>query len=620
MSYHSTPKRQKAARGAIGSYIYEGVRRIGSAAVGGFVRKAAGGARNLGSDFAEAAESYITNASHQATSAVRGAAERLASSMAGGASMNIGDNAVVPAQLIPGRGAELSYQQLNICKAIKFKTGEGVGPELTDAFARERMLYKGQSAMHAFAFKMQLVPPSYATEADSVPINRFYVHNVFRHVLAGPNNASMFNQGAPYGAFTQSWNETLGPDKSAVRSLGATTMNDSSKVGSAYTVPSAAQNLNSTLTSPYRYPKNGGWMFSRMSRMLMENLGWNANPMKLVSIDAGIGGLTPTALLVYPNALSKSDQGIVSSPNTAPADSNGITGPSYYYRNQCGRGQVSYCFNNDGTNPIVVDIVITRIKKGQQIIKGDLHQLENAYKRGYLNYSFANDGQADLNGQPPSASDVLTNARCPFLPAKALDCFKRTTNAGGANINTGSHPFKQVARDQFIIAGGASRNWSTYLQSLDYDARKFAQQQSSLPALPVPPSTPGGLIAGYDDQSNCLDEFSYVFSIAVSGVPAPYIEFAGTAGSVASVIDRRGTDCSVSVTGAYKESPHPVYLTQALKPTYINGRLDIPGYDNAATGLSITTNDIANIGQATRSAANSTALIGMGPLNTVGGG
>jgi len=123
MSMYSTPKRRRleTARSQIGQYIFDGVRRYGPAVVGGFAARAAGGGRNLASDFAEAAGSMINDASHRATTAMRGAAERVVNGMAGGASMNIGENTICPAQLIPGRGAELSFQQLNILKAIKFK-------------------------------------------------------------------------------------------------------------------------------------------------------------------------------------------------------------------------------------------------------------------------------------------------------------------------------------------------------------------------------------------------------------------------------------------------------------------------------------------------------------------
>ena len=87
--------------------------------------------------------------------AARREAQVIADQVAGGAAMDIGESGVVPAQFIPGRGAETPYTRMNILSPIRFKTGESPGPKLTSAYGRERMFYKAQNAMHAFAFKMQ---------------------------------------------------------------------------------------------------------------------------------------------------------------------------------------------------------------------------------------------------------------------------------------------------------------------------------------------------------------------------------------------------------------------------------------------------------------------------------
>lgn len=605
MSYHNTPKRQRVARSTIGQYVYDGVRRMGAAAVGGFMHKAAGGARNLGRDFAGAATGFIQDATHAATTQMRQAAARAAANMSGGSAMNIGENSVVPAQLIPGRGAELSFQQMNILNPIKFKTGESSGGPLVSAFGQEEKLFKGQTAMHAFAFKMQLVAPSFISTSESVPVSRFVVHNVFRHYLAGVNNTSSGNR--PYGTNQVTWNQTLGPDKSLVRQLGSNAFGQTG-AGSAITV-TAGTGLDATLQSPFRYPSNGTFMFSRMTRQLMENLGWNANPLKIAYLAEG-SVLPPTlvGLPCYSSAPSYTQDAINSAPHLVPRSPDGVNyGPSVFYKSQFGKGQVSYTFNNDGTNPVVVEIVITRLKKNELLLKGDLAGMVQIYQDGYMQYALANRNQAQLSGQPPALVDVTTNARGPFLPAKALTQQKRQGVA-----NDSSAPFKQVARDQFILSGGSSRNWCTSLQAFSYDARTVPQFQATVPAAGVD-------LTGYDNTSNCCDQYTYIFSIATSGVPAPYVEFAGGDGNVASVIDRRGTDCSVSVTGAYKEVCAPVYVSQVNSDTYIGGRLDVPHFGVDATP-SLTTNDIANIGQATRGASTSSVLIGMGPLNTVGGG
>jgi len=211
----------------------------------------------------------------------------------------------------------------------------------------------------------------------------------------------------------------------------------------------------------------------------------------------------------------------------------------------------------------------------------------------------------------------------------ATSNYKLTTDSSGFQSNQSAHPFKQVARDQFIVSAGSTRNWSMSLQAMDYYASRYAQWQAGPPPDPPPGGGPYALIEGYDNESNCVDDLSYIVSIGVSGVPAPYVEYnkgdayPDSTVPLASVIDRRGTACSVSVTGAYKETCHPVYLSQVHTDTYINGRLDIPMYDFPTLPKDVpqlTTNDIASIAQAVRTTDVSSALIGMGPFNTVGGG
>lgn len=524
---------------------------------------------------------------------------------------------LLPAQFRMGRGAELAFQQQNILSPIKFKTGESPGRSIVPAFARERMLYKPQVVSHAFAYKMQLEPPSFLSEDNSLPINRFVVHNVFRHVLTTSQNTSA---SGIYGKLTQSWNNSLGPDKSYVRRLGAE-LNNQTGTGSAYAPPPTNTGLNLSLQSPYRYPENGATMWSRMSRRAMENFGWNANPLKFAAIDAGAGSTTALApLYVYANADKHTGQTCPSMPNLVPASTAETTqfGPSHYYRSQFSRGEIAYTFSNEGTNPIVIDVVITRLKKGNALIKKDfINTMVEVYQQGYLNYSYANRDQADLQGQPPADVDVTTNARGPFLPAKALDNYRLTTNPlTGGQWKEGSNPYKQVARDQFIVAGGATRAWSMYMQAIDYDARKYNQYAT----INLPATLP---IADNDEECSAVDDLSYIISIAVSGVPAPYIEQPVKSTTITNptnaIIDRRGTESSCAVTGMYKEHCHPVYLSMNNNETYINGKLDISHYDIGAAPV-LGTADILSIANATRSADEATALIAMGPLNTVGGG
>lgn len=501
-------------------------------------------------------------------------------------------NTVVPAQFIPGKGGELAYNRQNLEKPIRFKSGESAGRPPVDAYARERMMYTPQVVQHALAFKMVLVPPSFFQSSESLPVSRFFVHHVYRHNVYQSVNTTVPT--STYGAQNNSWNETLGPDKSYIRRLPS----DGVAPGTAYAIPPSTQSINYWLLSPYRFPQSGGWCFPRLNRQMMENLGWNANPIKTYAI-AQNASATSVPLIdnmrVYANAPRDTTGAAQRSiPNQVPIDSSseGTTsvGPSFYYKNQTGVGEVSYCFNNDGTNPIVIDIVITRMKKNEQMT--DLTEMLAQYKQGYLNYSFANKNQANFSGETPQDIDVTTNARGPFLPSKALDSLS-------ANATRTDLKFRQVGRDQFIVAGGGTRAWTMNLESMNYDARRYNQ--------------PVALV----------DDLSYVVSIAVSGVPVPFIESSrpGATDSISAVIDKRGQGCNCSVTGHYKEVIHPVYLSKAIGRTYVNGNLDVPMYANTdpPTAPVLGSADIVNIGQATRSNLASSAYISLGPTNTTPG-
>jgi len=493
----------------------------------------------------------------------------------------------VPSQFIPGRGAELSYNTQNILRPIKFKSGESAGPKMVNAWERQLAQYKPQTVQHAFAFKMILLPPSTLQAGDSLPLSRYFVHNNFRHVFPEVSNTT--NATANFGTNNGGWNNSLGPDKSYVRKSVP-------NGGSGYAQFPTTHNMTDALLSPYRYPLSGAWMYSRLTRQNIENLGWNANPIKFAQISPGTSALyTPSlvSLQVYDNApLDNAGACLRSMPNQIPRDSlsAGTTGDGYYYKSQVGVGHVSYNFSNDGSNPVVIDIVITRLKRNEN--SSSQTEMIAQYQQGYLNYAFANRGQANFNGETPQVVDVTTNARGPFLPAKALECLR----VDPLTANRADMKFKQVGRDQFIIAGGASRNWSMDFEALNYDARKYTQSTTSL-----------------------LDDISYTISIAVSGLPVPFVETGtGTpAEPITAVIDKRGGGANVSVTGFYREVIHPVYICKEFPNTYVNGNLDVPMYTQSGT---ITGNvDIASIAQATRSSTLGSAYISLGPSNTTPG-
>jgi len=544
-------------------------------------------------------------------SSVRRAQKRMRSMTGGSVDQSMSNtSAMVPAQLIAGRGGELDFQRMNICKPISFKTGESAGPSPVSAHAAFAEMFKANGkVVQAFAFKM-ILPYPVGNQILTDPVTRFAVNNIFRHNVPRTMNVADATSNEHFGTTNQTWNETLGPDSSNTRRFGSLgyPVGGAGYIegvgGTAYGVqvggawpastPAVTDGFSANHMSPYRFPVNGGNMYSRLNMQTIENLGWNANPLKFYGVLPTSNTTFTTGVAVYANGIVD-QQGIVTTslPNQAAANvtvgqGDSAYAPMYRYKSQNGVGGVSYNFHNDGTNPVVIDIVITKVKRNEywQPVAHPLN-IFDAYNQGYQNYLLANRGQVNLNGQPPANYDTADNCRVPFLPAVALKWYKQSQTTGQS-----PHPFKQVGRDQFIIAGGASRAWSMEFPALNY----FAYD--------------------YDQAGHAFDDRSYCISIAVSGVPTPLVESAPL--NRVAVIDRRGDACNVSVTGAYHEKPLAVYPTLTNKNTFINGALDNPYYTVAPTYAPYPV-DIASIGSATRSASSGSAYIQLAPTNTTPG-
>jgi len=508
-------------------------------------------------------------------------------SQSGGASYQSTPGNLQPSQLIHGRGAEIPFMKLNQAKSIHFQSGEPAGPAYEDPVKHFNKLFRqNMKVAHGFAFKMILATPSALTIN---PVTRFACHTVFRHNIGSSVNTT--NYTGLFGPSALSWHRSLGPDAAAVRKAPP-----NGPCADAAACTSAG--LNPNLISPFRAPENGGFMYSRMNRIVLENLSWNANPFKFNNIVPTSNLSTTTSITAFANSTTETgtagagiaplstqsvtDQGV---PSTTGA-SNPVR-----YQTQFGTGGVSYNFHNDGTNPVVVDVVITRIKKGETWdIFANEANLKNAYNAGWNNYILNNKGQVNLQGQVPATDDVVTNHRVPFLPAIALKYYKQTTVTGQS-----PHPYKQVGRDQFILASGGSRIWSMNFSGLNYKTWD------------------------YDQVTHGCDDLTYIVSLAVSGLAVPMLETNSVTAVIPAIIDRRGDACNVSVVGTYTENPRPCYPIVVNPQTFINGVLDSPYYSLAIEGSGLTPIDIAGVSQATRGTTLASSYITLGPTNTTPG-
>jgi len=524
----------------------------------------------------------------------------------------LSDGVTCPAMFNPGRGAELGLVNKLIDTPLAFKTGEPAGPlRPQDPLSSVKQLYRGVRLAQAFAFK-GVVPVQATSEANLS--NRGYVHNVFRHY-----NYATFGTGTGtyqlYGTDKAAWNNTLGPDSALVRTAPRVTGTQATDLTNA--------GLNATLTSPYRSPGNGAIMYSRLTQQFVENVGWACHPYKYVQASmqgtTGTGSTLSTAApVVYNNSGKEHWRYPKSLPAQQPTYPDGTASSPYYYRSQQGKGKVSYDFSNDGTCPVVIDVVINKVKQGttwnpqgQGSVLGAPLLLDNAYKNGYGRIVTANQGFVDANGlsgQAISNADCLTNSRTQFMPKAAL---KYANNASTSQASTELHdmPFKQIARDQFIISAGASRSWRFELPALDYDPRRYGNRTTD---------TDGNATTCLVEDIVC--DFTYIVSIAYSAVSTPVLEVPTGTTAKTAIIDRRSGDCNVSVTGQYEEYVYPVYLgKETLTTAYINSALDVPVYTTAPAAGIVSHNEIANLNQVTRGSTPGSALISVGAINSLPG-
>lgn len=477
------------------------------------------------------------------------------------------------AALIPGRGAELGIANLQFQRPSVMKMKRS-GAKMHNAFAEQVKAWGSVDCKMAFAYKAILPVVFVANES---PKTRFTTHAFFRHNFSSINAVQ-------WSDVSTNWHKTLGPDDSLIR--------QASPAGSLS--GAAPAGYNTSLRSPYRYPANGDYQMVRMHRPILENIGWNANPCKWVTAAIGSSdNIQTTSPVVYMNSASNqidTGGGLVSMPGQQPramtAGGNEANSTACYYRSQMSEGKVAYQFCNDGTSSVVVDVVITKLKKGKTMEDQAVYtsNMLAAFGQGYLNMTLANRGVINLQGGAPSITDVYENSKVEFLPEKALRYYNKTS------VTESTHPYAFVGRDQFIIAAGAVKPWSFSLPAVNYDARDYSN---------------------ISNQADIIDDLTYCVSISFSTVATPLVE-SGTVGR--AVIDRRGNALNVSVTGTYKETPHPVYLADFVNTFYVNGVLNAPYYTATAPALSRV--NILPPETGSRTDADGTSYMVVGPSNT----
>lgn len=616
------------------------------------------------------------------------------------------DSGIKPAMFMKNRGAEVPLVLSNFQKAISLSLGlkSPVMKDPRKALANS-FNYTSKSVSTGFAFKAVKAfefPQSEENPIDKnsryKPDNTFITTHVFRHKDPRSMSPTM-------GDNSTLWNYTLGPDLSYARNT-PDAPGGTGQLGTAITAPAGFDN---TLLTAERFPDTQKDVVPRYSIDANEQNSWNLNPCKTIGVDfetpitasrdpvaSGVlvtGPLpeysyVPRAQPMYTFANSQPPptpegepasgqqqqfgpqifQSIpasqtcgtaaawYSTPTISPNDPQsftqntvvGVGNPDGYYRVQSGQGSLTYNFSNNGTVPIVVDVVVTNLKKGKVIYdsanfsaepntSGVYENNRDAYSKalfeqvsnGYLCANKGADSCSSFGGQGLDAQQPISDMKHEFLPEKffkkgiAKSQFSpgsvQDIPAPGERYNGIPGPqFNFIARDQFIIAPGANKPWRTTLPAMDYDARKYRSFDAdglvdigARPPEDVEKNQPFENRVVYDDRAIAVS-----FRFSNVAVPIAEVSTESTTGEIA-VIERGAAGLNVSCNGTYVEHPHPVYKVKANKTMYAQGVTCEPFYTTPTPqNIQLERVDIVNSAHSVRFADASSAYVNVGPTNS----
>lgn len=625
------------------------------------------------------------------------------------------DSGIKPAMFMKGRGAEIPLVLSNFQKPISLTLGLK-SPRLKDprmALAKS-FSYQSKSVSTGFAFKAVKAyefPKIALPVGDELnknsryqPDNTFITTHVYRHKDPRGMSPSM-------GDNSNLWNFTLGPDAAFARRK-PDSAGGSGALGTAIEEPDG---YDKSLKTAERFPTTQRDCIPRYSVDANEQNSWNLNPCKTIGVDfetpvtalqyiapPGPVPVGPPAEYAYvpraqpmytfansqppPIPLGQPVSGTeqqygpqifqsipasqttgrsaawYSTPSTG-ADNQGnvqvqVGAPDGYYKVQSGQGSLTYNFSNNGTVPIVVDVVVTNLKKGKVIYdsanfnkkantSGVYENQRNAYSKalfeqvskGYVNAHQGADSCSVFGGQGIEDQTPISDMKHEFLPEKyfKLGIAKSQPTPGDpAAIPVLPFPalpdptyagvpgpqFNFIARDQFIIAPGANKPWRTTLPAMDYDARKYRSfdadgiydlATTTDPAGPVDADANKPFLnrVVYDDRAIAVS-----FRFSNVAVPIAEVSSTSTAGEIA-VIERGAAGLNVSCNGTYVEHPHPVYKVKANPTMYAQGVTAQPYYTtDTPQNVKLGQVDIVNSTHSVRFADESSAYVQVGPTNS----
>lgn len=259
-----------------------------------------------------------------------------------------------------------------------------------------------------------------------------------------------------------------------------------------------------------------------LNRPDYEDMMWNLNRLKLATVPS-VGGTPPTDTGFagdvaqmkqnYHRGRSEIFLNNVRKAEFEPQASEYVfQGSSYRYNSLFKNGTVSYQFMNKGIAPAKIELVVLKVRKQAQgivpcpkavdpadftpVFNGVITDYyESPVANGYLQTIYNKFGTDDLQGRKPQASDVLDDARYPFVPK-----LKKTDKSECA--------FTEVQRISFVATSGSRRNVKIQLGGKVYDPTNVAQKTNPNANLNAPVA---------------LDDHTYVIGISCCGCRASRI-------------------------------------------------------------------------------------------------
>ena len=546
------------------------------------------------------------------------------------------------------------------------------GTSLTNAQVAQKRVWHNKRLVQQFSFRafMPVEANGVKDGADTSVFTRFVCHNFFRHKFSEMASART-------SAGKLDWNSTLGVDASFIRKIPDSLLSSNPNVNppqygtwpfpplsdGAVPLPiwSSSSKYDLNLISAMRTPLQNQYMYSLCTKQHLENCSWNLNPLKTRIASIPTAPLVVQPVYQYGNAPVAERNDLITSVNNGyatqsmPNRQNGFgneteSNQEYTYDVQLAGGSVHYTFANESTCPVIIDIVIHTIKKGQTVncesVRGFNQQaptpeldtndnkgidfIGETYKQGFKNMVTQKAGIGPLNlaGREPNEGDCLYDAKTPFMPASALKHIPSVRhNAPTYNPSYPNPPayvgapFKQAGRDQFIIAAGAQRSWSMPLCSESYSSQKFRQGRGAGNVQAVPWNNDIDIkdmvnFEGFVDPE-ILDEHAYALSFGFSSVATPLFEGSidPTATVDPTVIDRSACGVNVRVTGSYKENIAPACLKHQSDMIFVDGQTVRPSYSHSGPTPPTFHANIANSTQCVRTSSPRSANIGVGSVN-----